>query len=323
MKKTSRLWAAVSIATLCASLAACSPSSDDSGSSSGTPDEIVIGFVPGGTTAQFWTAMKNGAQEKADELGVKLIWQGDPEYSVAAQTPVLNSIAASNLDALVVAPTDPEAMFAPINAIAQTGAKIVLVDSKLNDTSIVEAQVYSDNEQGGAAAAEQYVETAGTTGKVAVLGLTPEATTVNARIKGFTDKLQEIAPDIEILPTQYADGEPATQDVFQAILVSQPDLTGVFVPSSAGAGAAAAVKAQGREGIVVIDYDSSDGQVQLLKNGEISVLVLQQPAEQGAVAVQAAYDAIMGKKPQAETLVPTIIATTKNAEDPAIAPYFY
>lgn len=304
-------------------MAACSSSGSDDGGGGGTGDDVVIGFVPGGTTAQFWTAMKNGAQEKADELGAKLIWQGDPEYSVAAQTPVLNSIAASSLDALVVAPTDPEAMFAPINAIAQAGAKIVLVDSKLKDTSIVEAQVYSDNEQGGAAAAEQFVESAGETGKVAVLGLTPEATTVNDRITGFTEKLAEIAPDIEILPTQYADGEPATQDVFQSILVSEPDLAGVFVPNSAGAGAAAAVKAQGREGIVIIDYDSSDGQVQLLKDGELSALVLQQPAEQGAVAVQAAYDAVQGKTPEAETLVPTIIATTENADDDDIKPYFY
>lgn len=320
MKYTLRLFAAVSIAAVSISLSACVSSSGNGGIDG---DEIKIGFVPGATTAQFWTAMKNGAQDKADELGVELIWQGDPEYSVAAQTPVLNSVAASNLDALIVAPTDPEAMFAPINAIAESGAKIVLVDSKLDDLSIVEAQVYSDNEQGGAVAAEQYVESAGATGTVAVIGLTPEATTVNARIKGFVDKLTEIAPDIQILPTQYADGEPATQDVFQSMLVSNPDLTGVFVPSSTGAGAAAAVKAQGRENILIIDYDSSEGQVQLLNNGEIGALVLQQPAEQGAVAVQAAYDAVMGKKPQVETLVPTVIATTDNANDPDVKRYFY
>lgn len=320
-KSATRLLTVASVVAMGIALAGCSSTSGDGGDAA--TDDIVIGFVPGATQAQFWTAMKDGAEAKAEELGVTLEWQGAPDYSVAAQTPILNSMAALDLDALIVAPVDGEAMFAPINAIAEAGTKIVTIDSGLVDTSIVQAQVVSDNAQGGAAAAEQYVAQAGTTGTVAILGLTPEAVTVNARLQGFVDKMGEIAPDVVILPTQYGDGDAATQDVFQSVLVSQPDLTGVFVPNSAGAGAAAAVKAQGREGIVVIGYDSSEAQVALLKSGEISGLILQQPGEEGAIAVQAAYDLIKGETPEAKTLVPNILATTENAEDADISPYFY
>jgi ribose transport system substrate-binding protein len=318
-KNTWRSMAMVAAASIAITLAGCS---SGGGGSTGSGD-IVIGFVPGGTTAQFWTAMKTGAEKKAKALGVTLDWQGAPDYAVAAQTPVLNSLAAKKLDALVVAPVDATAMFAPIKAIQDNGAKIVTVDSGLKDTSIVEAQVFSDNEQGGGVAAEQLVKTAGTSGTIAVLGLTPEATTVNGRITGFLDKIKELAPDAKILPTQYADGDPATQDKLQALLVAHPEITAVFVPNSSGAGAAAAIKAQGKSGISVVAYDSSTAQVALLKSGELNALVLQQPAKEGEIAVQAAYDAVKGKTPKKKTLVPNLLATTQNAGDSSISPFFY
>lgn len=57
----------------------------------------------------------------------------------------------------------------------------------------------------------------------------------------------------------------------------------------------------------------------------ITTLIIQQPAEEGRLAVEYANDILTGKVslvPQSKQL-DNITATTQNASDPAIAKYFY
>lgn len=316
------------LATLALTVAGCSTGSGNSSENNSGDGTVKIAFVPGSTTAQFYVSMKAGAEEAAKELGVELVYQGASEFSPADQTPIVNALAAQDIDALVIAPTDQESMFAPINALHQAGVKIVTVDTTLKDTSIVAAEVSASNEQGGALAADHLGELLGqdAEGTVAILGLNPGATTINARAQGFSDRIAEVYPGLTVLPTEYVSGtDPSdAQTKTEALLLAHSNLVGVFAPNQpAGEGAAAGLRSQGITDVPVIGYDSSERQVALLKEGSIDALVLQQPALEGRLAVEAAYAAVTDEEFEASQLLDNVLATTENVEDPEIVRYFY
>jgi ribose transport system substrate-binding protein len=111
------------------------------------------------------------------------------------------------------------------------------------------------------------------------------------------------------------------------LILSHPGLVGVFGTNLYGAqGAGTAVDAAGKKGkVFVAGYDAEPAEVNLLKKGVINILVIQQPAVEGADAVQYAYDKLTGKTSAIpkNTLVKNVVATTANASSPSVSKYFY
>ena len=98
---------------------------------------------------EFYITMNCGAQEKAKELGVTLDFQGPDQFDAAQQTPIVNAVTAKKPDAVLIAPTDTKALYAPIKQLADGGSKIVLVDTTLEQPDMAVSQIASDNEAGG------------------------------------------------------------------------------------------------------------------------------------------------------------------------------
>ena len=110
---------------------------------------------------EFYITMNCGAQEKAKELGVQLDFQGPQEFDAAQQTPIVNAVAAKKPDAVLIAPTDTKALYAPIKQLADAGTKIVLVDTTLEQPDMAVSQIASDNEAGGETAAKALADLIG------------------------------------------------------------------------------------------------------------------------------------------------------------------
>lgn len=306
-------------------LTACGSDSED-GAQSAEGGDYTIALVPGSTSSQFYLSMRDGAEAAADELGVEFVFQGAAEFNPSEQTAILNALAAKAPDAIVIAPTDPEALSAPLQALEKQGTKIITVDTTLANTDIVTSAITSDNAQGGAIAADKIAEAAGEDAVVAVLGLTPTATTINARVDGFVDHASEAYPDMQVLDTEFSGDEASkAQTTLEALLLANPDISAVFAPNQPAAeGAAAAIKARGLEDqVTIVGYDSSESQVSLLKSGAVAALVLQQPALEGELGVKAAFDALEGNDPEKSQVLENVLAETASAEDPEITQYYY
>src|SRR4029450_9647355 len=139
--------------------------------------------------------MNCGAQAKAKELGVTLDFQGPDKFDAALQTPVVNAVAAKKPDAVLVAPTDTKAMFAPIKQLSDNGAKVALVDTTLDQPDFAVSQIASDNEGGGKQAAKTLGELIGGSGKVFVVNVKPGISTTDLRAKGFEEGAKEAGLD--------------------------------------------------------------------------------------------------------------------------------
>ena len=114
-------------------------SSSTSASSSTSHKNFTIALVPGLTVDPFYITMHNGAAAEAKKLGVKLTWQGGTTFSPTTQMPVVNSLLAKSPSALLIAPTDVNALKAPIQKFVNAGIPVIAVDTTINDTALLTA----------------------------------------------------------------------------------------------------------------------------------------------------------------------------------------
>jgi len=284
-------------------------------------------LIPGLTVDPFYITMHVGAAKEAAKLGVTLKWAGATTFAPTVQIPVVNSVLASKPSALLIAPTDDVALFHPIDAYVKAGIPVIAVDTTLKDTSILTAAISSDNYQGGEAAADTIAKLAHDKGQVAIINVNKGVSTTDLRQAGFLAEMKKYK-NMQVVATDYDQDSLTTAETeARGIILSHPNLVGIFGTNLYSAqGAGQGVIAAGDKGkISVAGYDAEPAEVTLLKKGVVDILVVQNPAEEGALAVQYAYDAVTGKKAAIvkSTLLPNVVATTATADNPMISKYYY
>jgi ribose transport system substrate-binding protein len=300
-----RTWIAAACAAILALGVAACGSDDDNGSTSSGSSTGASGsakknykmtLIAGVKGDEFYITMNCGAQAKAKELGVTLDFQGPDKFDAGLQTPVVNAVAAKKPDAVLVAPTDTKAMYAPIKQLSDNGAKVALVDTTLEQADFAVSQIASDNEGGGKAAADTLSKLIGGKGKVFVVNVKPGISTTDARGKGFEDGAK--AAGLTYVGQEYDDDDPSkAAAVTKAALAKNPDLKGIFATNLFSAeGAATGIREAGKLGQVkIVGFDAGPKQVEDLKKGTVQALIAQKPAEIGADGVEQAYNALTGK----------------------------
>jgi ribose transport system substrate-binding protein len=339
-KRTRRLAAlAPVVAIVTVAAAACSSSSSSSSSSaaaaaatsSSSPSSAkhyTIAYVPGATGVAFYDTLLSGMKAKAAALGMSVIYQGSPDFAPSAQTPIVDAICTKHPNVLIVSPTDPVAMAPAINTCLNAGIPVITVDTGLSDTSKITSAITTDNNSGGKAAADFVGKALGGKGEVALMSLSPTATTQVERIGSFEKEIKAAYPGITVLPVQYtAQATSDSETVARSILSAHPGVKAFFGSAEPNAeGVAAALKALGLTGKVLdVGFDASPTEVSLLKSGEINATVAQPAAEEGADAAQFAYDKITGNTSaiQASVQLPDVLLTTADASNSAYQKYFY
>src|SRR3954449_2760332 len=298
-----RKWTAAGCAAaLAVGVVACG-SDDKSGgggggssSSSGGGKHYKMTLVAGVKGDEFYLTMNCGAQAEAKAKGVTLDFQGPDQFDPSQQTPVVNAVAAKKPDAVLVAPTDTKAMYAPIKQLSDNGSKVVLVDTTLAQPSLAVSQIASDNLKGGQTAASTLAKLIGGSGKVMVVNVKPGISTTDARGQGFETGAK--AAGLEYLGQQYDDDDPAkAAAIVTATLAKHPDLKGIFAANLFSAeGAASGLKQAGKLGKVkIVGFDAGPKQVEDLKSGLVQALIAQRPADIGKQGVEQALAALQGK----------------------------
>jgi ribose transport system substrate-binding protein len=305
-----RVLLAVSLTLMVATVVAACGDDDDDGGGGGGGDRSMT-LIAGVRGDEFYITMNCGAQAEAKKLGVSLDFQGPNEFDAAQQTPIVNAVAADKPDAILVAPTDTKAMYAPIKQAADAGSEIVLVDTTLEDSSLAVSEIASDNEGGGRSAAETLSELIGGEGKVFVVNVKPGISTTDARAEGFEAGAEELG--LEYIGQEYSQDEPArAASITKSILAKHPDLKGIFATNLFSAeGAASGLREAGKLGDVkIVGFDAGPKQVEDLKEGLVQALIAQRPAQIGSLGVQQAVNALDGK-PVKEEIGTGFVSITK------------
>lgn len=273
-------------AALALTLSACTPAADTDEPAAGS-DSRTVSFVAAQMTATYFQVMQCGAEAAAEKYDVQLDWQGDANWDLATQTPLINAAVQSKPGGLVLVPTDPVGLIETVDNIVTDGIPVITVDGSLDEA--VEAQnIRTDNLSAGALAADALAKSIDEKGTVLVIASFPGVAANAERVDGFAERMAEAYPNVTVLPTEYSEADQATAAQIAAAAITDPDLVGIYTTlAPASSGASSAIQAAGRSGEVkLVAYDADPAQVRDLKDGVYEALVAQDPYGLGYDSVE-------------------------------------
>ena len=271
-------------AVLAAGVAGIAPSASAEG---------LITIIVNDPSNPYWFTEGEVAKAEAESLGYTA--------NVAAHTGDTNTesnlidTAITNRSvAIILDPADASGSIGAVEKAVAADIPVILVNAEINQEGLAKAQLVSNNAQGAALGAQQWVETLGDTGKYVELFGAPSDNNAQTRSNGY-----------ETVLTQYPDLEKAGQEVanwdrtegfnkMQSLLQANPDIVGVISGNDEMAlGAIAALKAANKlDGITVGGFDGSPDAVDAIEAGEMAYSVLQPVAVFSAEAVRQADSVI-------------------------------
>src|SRR5690625_4712345 len=209
-----RLLALLMVLVLSLSLIACGtdtpdeveePPADDTEQTpedTGADEEsFTIGFVISTQTNPFFVSLKEGAERKAEELGVELIVLDSQDDSAKAAAN-MEDLITRGVDLILVNPTDSDAIVNSVIAANEAGIPVITVDRASNGGEVL-SYIASDNVAGGKMAGEFIIEQLGGKGKVVELEGIVGTNAARERGEGFNAAIE--GTDIEVVAKQTAD----------------------------------------------------------------------------------------------------------------------
>lgn len=287
-----------------------------------------IAVIPKGTAHVFWKSVQAGALQGAKEAEVEtgtpieIRWQGPVnEGQREEQRQVLENFIASDVDGIVLAPTDEHAMIAPVNAAMGAGKPVVIIDSGLKSETYV-SFVATDNYKGGQLAGEHLGKLLGGKGKALLLRYQVGSASTTKREQGFIDTMKEKFPNIELVPPgleQYAGATIGlAQDASETLLNTYGGIDGIFCPNeSACSGMLVALRSTNRAGkIKFVGFDASERLLDGLQEGHVDGLILQSPVRMGRIGVKTVIAHLEGKPVEKRIDTGVFLVTKENMVSP-------
>ena len=294
-----------SLVSACVAAPAAAPAAEEAAATEAAPAEEAaaakpyIPVISKGFQHQFWQAVKLGSDQAAADYNVDITFEGPAtESEVDKQIEMLEAALAKNPAAICFAALDTQAAIPLLEEANSRGIPVVGFDSGV-DSDIPVATAATDNLAAAALAADKMAELIGGAGQIAVLVHDQTSRTGIDRRDGFTNRIAEAYPDIEIVNVDYGAGDHLkSTDLAKAVIQANPDLKGYFGANEGSAiGVLNAVTELGKVGeIVVIGYDSGQQQMDAVRSGAMAGAITQNPIGIGYKCVEAAVKAISGEE---------------------------
>ena len=311
--KLRKTLAVVASATLlCTSLTACNR---DSGGNNAAGDSAnkSITFALSTQANSFMVKMREGAQKKADELGLTINFQ-DASDDSATQANQLANAAATGAGAVIVNPTDSDAMAPAVKQLTDAKIPVVAVDRAVNNAE-VSSYIASDNVGGGKQAAKALSEAIHGEGEILVLQGKTGSSASRERGQGFEEGLKD-SPNIKVVAKQTAEFERVKGlDVTTNLLQAHPNIKAIFAENDEMAlGAIEALGDKAGKDVIVVGFDGVEDALKAIKEGTMYASIAQQPADMAAQAVVEASKLLKGEAATKEMQVDVVTVTKDNVD---------
>jgi rhamnose transport system substrate-binding protein len=301
-RRSSAIVATVLAAAL--ALTACTKKNDtangQSSGAGGNGTKYKVAFVPKLQGIPYFEAMNAGGKQAATELGnVNWLYQGSTSADAAAQADIVSSYVQQKVDALFIAPNDPNSMAPLIKQAADAGIKVGTSDTDAPN-SVRQVMVLMASSQGiGEADTDALMKAMGGKGKFAIVSCAETAAQLNQWIDAIKSYSKAKYPGAQLVDTVYAgeDVAKATQ-MGTDLMNAHPDLSGLLgVCSTAGPGVAQAVQNAGKIGkVFTVGMGTPNDMKKYLQDGSASAGVLWDAKALGYLTAWAGVQLASGKQ---------------------------
>jgi len=254
----------------------------------------TLGLVLSTLNNPFFVTLRDGAQHAADEANVKLVVV-DAQDDSAKMTAGIEDLINKKVNALLINPTDADAVVPAIKKANDANIPVFTVDRSANGGTVV-SHIASDNVAGGRMAAEFLSKAIGGKGNVVELQGIAGTSAARDRGQGFNDYIKANSPNVTIVAQQTANfNRDEGLKVFENILQAQPEIAAVFAHNDEMIlGAIQAAEAAKRTGIVFVGFDAIDDATKAVTDGKLAATVAQKPDLMGETAVKTAVSYLNG-----------------------------
>lgn len=277
----------------------------------------LISIIVNDPSNPYWLAEGNIAAAEAKKLGYDTkvsAHKGDTNVeSTLVDTAITNHSAAILLD-----PANASGSIGAVRKAVAAHIPVILINAEINQSGLAKAQLVSNNAQGAALGAQEWVKRVGEEGKYVALHGAPSDNNAATRSNGYDTVLSQY-PDLEKVGDQVANWDRTQgHDKMQGMLQAHPDIIGVISDNDDMAlGAIAALKEAAKlKQVKVGGFDGSPNAIAAVKSGDLQYTVLQPVAVFATKAVDEADSLIKNGKtgaPQEKQLFDCILITKENA----------
>jgi len=241
----------------------------------------------------FWNDIKKGAQDAANQLGVKFEFTGPVEFDAAAQASQVEQLIGTKPAGIIVGSYDPS-MTATINKAIAAGIPVATFDSDAPESKRL-VFVGPDHYQIGWEYGRYMAQMLGGKGEVGVLTVLSQ-TNLMRRVQGIKDYFAQNAPDIKVVAMEdNAGDDQITADKTKTMIQAHPEIDGVIVVNATGSGVATAIKEMDKVGkIKVITSDVSDPILKGITDGAIDATSYVNIYLEGYYSVKLLHDFVSG-----------------------------
>jgi ribose transport system substrate-binding protein len=296
-------------------------------------DGYTIAFVPGVNPDPFYITMSTGVNQAAVDLGVNIIQQDPERFDVTVSAPIIQAlIARGDIDALVTAPNDKEQSIPVLQDAHEAGIVVLTVDTFIGDGNYADGEVTfpmtyigSNNVQGGYIACAALADALDEGAKIYVTNTRPGISTTDQREEGCLAAAADRGLVVSRVDYNENSADMAQQQT-AAVLQANPDIVGMFATNLFGAvGAGNAIQNAGLQGAVEVAlFDAGEENIQFLRDGIVSLVIAQKPADMGYLGVVAQIANLRGVT-SLPARMPTgyAVITIENVDDPDVARFIY
>src|SRR3954451_24706098 len=280
--RSTRLTASLGLAALL-TLTACgegsggSASSDSGGSGGSGSGDVSVAFVPKLQGVPYFEAMNTGGERACKELGCTWLYQGPVEADPAAQADIVRSYIQQGVDALIVAPNDPDSMAPLLQQAADAGIKVATSDTDAPN-SVRQVFVNQASTEGiGQGLTDALLDAMDGKGKYAIVSCGQTAENLNSGIDVQKSYTAEKYPEAEIVDIVYAgEDQAAATQMATDLMNAHPDLTGLVGECTSSApGVAQAVRDAGKIGqVFTVGLGTPQSMLPYLTDGSSSASIL-------------------------------------------------
>ena len=301
MKKMKKILALLMAMAMVISMVACStPVKEEDTKETPTAEgqQIKVGFVVKSLADQHWILVKAGAEKAAAEHGVELTFIApNSESDVAKQVENIETLVASGIDVLCIAPSNDETVLPALQNAVDEGIKVIAVDT---DSSLADkvAFIGTGNEQAAKDGALWAGKEIGEGKKAIILRGRLGDATHDDRENGIKAGLEEAG--IEVLESQAADStEEKAMSVIENLLQKYPEIDLVITTAdSMAVGAYNAIKAAGAS-TQVYGFDGTIPVAEKVAEGEMLGTTAQSPVDMGVIGIESAIKIMNGESVEA------------------------
>ncbi len=268
-----------------------------------TPEPgTYISIIGRNSGDSYWDEIQAGAQQAVDDLNEKMGYTGRDKVTLRYVAPkewnnvdeqinILDEELSNSPLAVGIAAVDASACMTQFDYAKEYSIPIVMFDSG-SEYQDVAATCSTNNIEAAEVAAKRLAEAIGGSGEVAVFVQDSVSMTAMDRENGFLEKLKKDYPDIKVVSVYHYDEalaeEETYDDVVTNILMQYPNLKGIFTANlDVTQHVVGVLDDLELTDVKVVGFDGGKEQIELVEEGKVEGLILQNPFGMGYATVVA------------------------------------